>query len=293
NYAAANAHLDALAQHRRVHGLPATSLAWGLWDEASEMTGTMSETDRARMGRGGFLPLSTEHGLALFDAAFDADRPVLLPARLDVRALRDRAPALLAGLDRTPLRRTAGQAEADGGASALQLRLTGRSAAEQSRVLGELLRDNVAAVLGYGPTDTVQTGRSFKELGFDSLTALELRNRLNAATGRRLPATLVFDHPTVEELAEHLRSLVAPEPVAPAQTVLAELDRIEAALTALDAEGDDHGRITARLQALLWKWSGTQGAGSAGGGRDEGDDLDLATDDDLFDVLNNELGLGQ
>ncbi|MER7008813.1 type I polyketide synthase, partial [Dactylosporangium sp. NPDC000555] len=289
-YAAANAYLDAVAQRRRARGLPAASIAWGLWADASGMTGHLSDTDRQRMGRGGFLPLATEQGLDLFDAAITADRAVVVAARTDMQALREHAPALLGVLDRQPVRRVADSAGADG-ASALQARLTGRTRTEQTGLLAELVRDSVAAVLGFSGATPVHSDRTFKELGFDSLTALELRNRLNAATRLRLPATLVFDHPTVDALAGHLCDLVAPEPVVPAATVLSELDRFEAVLADLETDDDQHQRIAARIQALLWKWN----SGQSGAGDNPADsvDLDLVSDDDLFHVLDNELGLGQ
>ncbi|MFD1503329.1 beta-ketoacyl reductase, partial [Streptosporangium lutulentum] len=288
NYAAANAFLDALAAHRGTGGLPATSLAWGLWAQASAMTGHMTETDLQRISRGGFLPITAEQGVALFDASVAATAATVLPARLDIAALRDRSPAMLAGFGR-PAARRASQAGTASAAS-LEQRLTALPAVERERLLLDIVRDNVATVLGYATTTAVNPGKTFKELGFDSLTALELRNRLNAATGLRLAATLVFDHPTLDAVADHLRARILPDAETAAAAMLTELDKVEAALLGITAEDDEHGRIAARIQALLWKWNGTRAAADQPA---EQDDLDFATDDDLFDVLDNELGIGK
>ncbi|TVL89633.1 type I polyketide synthase [Streptomyces sp. SAJ15] len=203
NYAAANACLDALAQHRRATGLPAQSLAWGLWGEASGMTGHLDHTDHTRMARSGLLPLGTDEALALFDAALTEDTPLLLPARLDTRALRaDTAPPLFRGLTRPAPRRT--RPTPSGGHASLRVRLAGQDAAAQRETLVTLVRGHAATVLGHPNPDAVLADATFRDLGFDSLTAVELRNRLNEATGLRLPATLVFDHPTPTVLARHL-----------------------------------------------------------------------------------------
>nr|WP_051766791.1 type I polyketide synthase [Saccharothrix syringae] len=207
NYAAANAYLDALAAHRRAAGLPATSVAWGLWDVESAMTGTLDAGDKARMSRNGVLPLSVEEGMALFDAAVSADAPAVVAARLDLRALRalgDHAPLAFDGLVRRPARRAAAAGAAVADTSELARRLAGLSAEERHAEVLTLVRARVAAVLGHGSPDAVDPARAFSDLGFDSLTAVELRNGLNAATGLRLPATLVFDYPTPLVLVEHL-----------------------------------------------------------------------------------------
>ncbi|MFJ4849359.1 type I polyketide synthase, partial [Streptomyces sp. NPDC088733] len=216
NYAAANVFLDALAHHRRAHGLPATSMAWALWagdaDDATGgagMVGTLDEADISRMRRAGLPPLTTAEGLELFDLAHRVDEatPVLMHAGL--AALRNQAGSgalspLLRGLVRVPARRAAATT-GDAGEDGLRQRLAGLAPAERDRALLDLVRKQVATALGYPGPASVEPGRSFKELGFDSLTAVELRNLLGAATGRRLPATLVFDYPTATALAGYLR----------------------------------------------------------------------------------------
>uniref|UniRef100_UPI002AD1F32E SDR family NAD(P)-dependent oxidoreductase n=1 Tax=Frankia sp. Cas3 TaxID=3073926 RepID=UPI002AD1F32E len=213
NYAAANAFLDALAWHRRTLGLPALSLAWGLWGEASGMTSHLVEADLRRMTRSGLLPLSAEDGMALFDAADGVAEPVVVPTRLDAAAVR-RGPLgsspLPRGLTRPASRRAGvtgdavdGAGGADGTISLVD-RLTPMTEVERRRTLVDLVVFEVAAVLGHADPDAVDRDRAFREIGFDSLTAVELRNRLVSLSGQRLPATLVFDYPTPLELAEFL-----------------------------------------------------------------------------------------
>ncbi|MER7751903.1 type I polyketide synthase, partial [Kitasatospora sp. NPDC097643] len=237
NYAAANAALDALAEHRRARGLPATSLAWGLWAQASGVSGHLTENDLARMERSGLGPLPSDEGLALFDAALAAQRAqdggaVLVPMRISTAVLRSRAadgqvPPLLRGLVRAPLRRavrTATGPAAAGAAGQLADRLAALSPADQERELLDLVRGRVAAVLGYPNAAAVDAERAFKELGFDSLTAVELRNQVGAASGLRLPATLVFDYPSPAALAVHLRAELLgdrPDPAGHAPAVAA------------------------------------------------------------------------
>jgi thioesterase domain-containing protein/NAD(P)-dependent dehydrogenase (short-subunit alcohol dehydrogenase family)/acyl carrier protein len=213
NYAAANAFLDALAERRRAEGLPAVSLAWGLWAQRSAMTGELADADVRRMARGGLLPLPTERGLALFDAACgQGEDAVLVPVNLDTRQLQaaDALPGLFRGLVRGAARRAARSGQTtQPEAGTLLRRLAGLGEAEQETVLLELVREQVAVVLGYASPDEVSAEREFLELGVDSLTAVELRNRLGAATGLRLPPTLLFDHPTPTLTAQRLRSELA------------------------------------------------------------------------------------
>ncbi|WP_370656929.1 type I polyketide synthase, partial [Streptomyces sp. NBS 14/10] len=215
NYAAANTFLDALAQHRRAQGLPAVSLAWGAWQPQAGrpggMTGTLTDTDLDRMSRHGTRMISAEQGLELLDAALSVDRAVVAPFRLDTATLEKLSdvPPLLRHLVRGPARRAAHRGAPE--PTELAARLAGAAEAERPRILLELVRGQVAAVLGYAATSQIEEDQAFKDLGFDSLTALELRNGLNAATGLRLSATLIFDYPTVRELAGHLHDeLVAP-----------------------------------------------------------------------------------
>ncbi|MEU1290510.1 type I polyketide synthase, partial [Kitasatospora sp. NPDC005856] len=212
-YAAANAALDALAARRAAAGLPAVSLGWGLWASASGMTGHLSTDQVARASRTA-ESLSDADGLALFDAAVGSARPSLLPIRLRPAAGRDGdVPPLLRALVRPAPRRAA----AETGTGGLAQRLAGLTEAERARTVTELLATEVAAVLGHTGAAAVEPGRAFKDLGFDSLLAVRLRNRLQEVTGLRLPATLVFDHPTPAVLAEFVRGqLLGLHPAGPA-----------------------------------------------------------------------------
>ncbi len=207
NYAAANGFLDALAAHRHAMGLPALSLGWGAWEQSTGMTGTLSESDRARLERFGIASLSDEHGLEMLDRARGIGEPLLMPVPLDVVALRALAktgmlPAVLRGLVRIPTRQAS-----DAGGS-LARRLAAAPESEWEDIVAALVREHVAGVLGHTSAEAIDPQRAFKDLGFDSLAAVELRNRLNQDTGLKLPSTLVFDHPTSVAVAEFVRSKV-------------------------------------------------------------------------------------
>ncbi|MFC9329460.1 SDR family NAD(P)-dependent oxidoreductase [Kitasatospora sp. NPDC057015] len=222
NYAAANAFLDALAVQRHRLGLPATSLAWGLWAERSGLTAGLGGTDLRRLARVGVLPMTTAHGLALLDAALAGDEAFLAPVRLDLSGPAAGAggtpvaPLLRALVRPAPARRAT---RAAAPAPALSGRIRALDETERLRELSALVRAEAAAVLGLDALDEAQDARAFAELGMDSLTALELRNRLGAATGLTLPAGLVFDRPTPQELAGYLavrlRHTEEPEPDRP------------------------------------------------------------------------------
>ncbi|MER7394135.1 SDR family NAD(P)-dependent oxidoreductase [Streptomyces sp. NPDC000151] len=292
NYAAANAFLDALAAHRRSAGLPATSLGWGLWAETSALTGRLSDTDLRRLARSGLLPLATDDAMALFDAALAADESGLAVTRLDTRALRslgDQVPPMLRGLVGTAPKRRAGSA-AGAGRNAdeykgpgLAERLAALPPAERDRTLVDLVRGKVAAVLGHSDHTAIDADRAVQELGFDSLTAVELRNQLGVATGLRLPTTLVFDHPTPRTLAKYLAEQLAVDEIAPDEPVLAELARLKTAIEAVAADESAHGRVTARLRELLDAADSAAGATA----EDEDDDLETATDEELFALVDS------
>ncbi|SDL53825.1 pimaricinolide synthase PimS1 [Nonomuraea jiangxiensis] len=217
DYAAANAFLDALAADRAASGLPATSLTWGMWAVDTGLGGPLQDTDLARVRTLGIPAISAETGLALFDAALRVPAPVLAPIRPDVRALRARGddlPALLRDL--VGVRRTAAVAartDESNGAAGLQERLAGLPARERDRLLLELVQAEAAVALGHDTADAIDAERGFVQLGFSSLAAVELRNRLRRRTGLPLPATLAFDQPNATAVARYLAERLAPAEV--------------------------------------------------------------------------------
>ncbi|MBP8539031.1 beta-ketoacyl reductase, partial [Streptomyces sp. MK37H] len=297
NYAAANTFLDALAARRRAAGLPGVSLAWGHWEQSSELTGQLDQADLARLARSGIVPMSSGLGLALFDAGRWMAEPLVVTSRLDVPAWASGTDsevvrALARGLAVAgPVRRARAAQAADQGADgpALERRLAGLSEEERTAALVDLVRTHVATVLGHGSAAAVEPDRAFKELGFDSLTAVELRNRLGAATGLRLPATLIFDHPTPGALAGFLLQQISPEDQpAGADTLLAELAKLENAFTGITTDDDEHTVIARRLENLLSTW---KELGAAKREATSADRLKSASADEVLDFINNELGI--
>ncbi|MBL1111901.1 SDR family NAD(P)-dependent oxidoreductase [Streptomyces sp. 110] len=256
NYAAASAYLDALAQLRRADGLPATSVAWSAWAGGGMIDGEVADQLRRRgappidgaralellrqtVARGDGFLVAADIDWGRFAPALSATRPLPLLADLPEAGGSGQDPA---GAER----------EEAGGAAALRTRLAELGPADRHTALVELVSEQAAAALGYADAGAVETGRAFKELGFDSLTAVDLRNRLNAATGLRLPVTLVFDYPTADDLAVLLREELLPSGEESVDTVaLAELDRVQSALAALEL-----------------------------------DDIESATDDEMFELLD-------
>ncbi len=252
NYAAANTFLDALAAHRRAQGLPGTSLAWGVWaTQERGMASYLDEADRRRLTRLGAL--SPAEGLGLFDGALGVDEALVVPMRLDPMVLRAASRGeVVAPLLRGLVRAHAPRAGSEAAAGSLARSLAGVPEAEWERVALELVRAQAAAVLGHASAEAIEGQRAFKDLGFDSLTAVELRNRLARATGLRLPATLIFDHPNPAALALHLVNAVAPEQPPPGAAVNAELDRLERAISSIASDEQERTRVAERLQALLY-----------------------------------------
>ncbi|WP_072477681.1 type I polyketide synthase [Amycolatopsis australiensis] len=288
-YAAGNAFLDALAQRRRDRGLTATSVAWGAWQGAGMAGDNDAEEHLRRRGVGAMPP---PRALLALGQALDRDETVLTVADVDwdrfVRGFTAARPRPL--LDDLPAVRRARQAQAaepEAAPESLADRLGGLPPAERERVVLDHVRAAIARVLGHAGAEEVDAQRPFKEIGFDSLTAVELRNRLRAATGLKLPATLVFDHPTPAALAGFLRSALAGDRVPAPAAALAELDRIEALVSGVSPEDAAFGLITGRLRTMLDKL----GEARASDGRPRvAQRLEGATDDEIFDFIHRELG---
>jgi rifamycin polyketide synthase module 7/8 len=287
NYAAANAFLDAAMANRRAAGLPGLSLAWGLWEQATGMTAHLGGADQARMSRGGVRPMTAAEGMELFDAALASDQALLVPVKLDLREVRagGAVPHLLRGLVR-PGRQQARAASGDDGG--LARRLAGLGPDEQETLLLDLVRGQVAVVLGHADATAVRPDGAFKEAGFDSLTSVELRNRLREATGLKLPATLVFDHPTPLVLARHLRDELGAGGD-PLGRVNARIADVEALIGTLTLDESARSAVTLRLQGLLAKCNGVR---EAADGTTVAEQLDSASADEVLDFIDAELGLG-
>ncbi|MFJ2249633.1 type I polyketide synthase, partial [Streptomyces sp. NPDC087862] len=202
NYAAANAFLDALAARRRSEDLPATSVSWGLWQQdGTGLTATLGQAELARMRRQGVGALTHEQGLAALDAALVASHPHLVPVKLELAPLLrhpDEIPVLLRALVRAPRKRVGGFASAPSG---LREQLTALSETERSARLTQIVQREAAVILGVSGADGIGAQQVLKELGIDSLMAVELRRRLSAETGLTLPSTLAFDYPTPAAIA--------------------------------------------------------------------------------------------
>ncbi|WP_280453384.1 type I polyketide synthase, partial [Nocardia cyriacigeorgica] len=204
NYAAANTVLDALARQRHTDGLPAVAVAWGPWSPDGGMTAQLGAAAVARLSRMGLRSLSPEIGLSLLDTVAGAGSAFLAAVDLDTTALAVQAragllPEVLRTLVAAP--RRAGHGGVD-----LARRLAAVEAAERDAVVSSFVREQIAEVLGFASADAIDPDKPFSDMGFDSLGAVEFRNRLNKATGLRLPSTLVFDYPTSAAVAGYLRT---------------------------------------------------------------------------------------
>jgi polyketide synthase 12 len=290
-YAAANAWCDAFITRHRTTGHPAQSIAWGLWQQTSTMTSHLTTTDHARIRRNGFTPLTTGQATALLDDAFLDGGTHVAAVNFDPRALAGQpaqaVPAILRSLVITaagrkqPASSGTGQTTGD-----LTRQLTAMSPAERQARLLSLVTSHAAVVLGRDATASISAERRFRDLGFDSLTAIELRNRLAAVTGLSLPATLIFDHPTPTAIVQYLGELIAADAPAPSTPLIADLDRLEASLLAIP-DRTEQAKVALRLRDLLRNFK----AGTTGPVPDE--EIESATDDELFDMLSTELtGLG-
>ena len=236
NYAAANTFLDALAEHRAANGLPATSVAWGLWEQDGGISGHLGEADRKRIARGGFLPIAQEIGPGLLDDALGASLPALVITPLDLTALRGAGTPMTALLAGTPRRRARNETA---GQSLVRI-LDGESEADQRRAVLEAVVAETGSVLGHAPGQGIAPDQAFTGLGFDSLASVELRNRLADLTGLTLPPALVFDHPTPDRLAafllaellagpgaqdiDYLGEVALPDDIQPTTTVSSRVD---------------------------------------------------------------------
>ncbi|MFJ9862491.1 type I polyketide synthase, partial [Streptomyces albogriseolus] len=288
SYAAANAYLDGLMAARRAAGLPGLSLAWGLWEQTSGMAANTDELTRSRMNRRGGLQMMTlTEGMDLFHAALGSPRSLLVPAKLDLRGVRADAaaggevPHMLRGLVRTG-RRSAQTGTAQDGE--LLRRLAGLPAADQEKTLVDLVRGQAASVLGHAGPDGVRADTAFKDTGFDSLTSVELRNRLRAATGLKLPATLVFDYPNPQALARHLHTELFPDGGTAGQDV--DEERLRRALASLPL-----ARIRAAgLMDALVKLAALDDSTPATGAFDDADEEMAVAELDVDDLVQLALG---
>ncbi|MBI0300973.1 KR domain-containing protein, partial [Streptomyces sp. PRKS01-29] len=290
SYAAANAFLDALAQHRHAHGLPALSLAWGLWAQASGMTQNLGAADAARAHRSGIVPMATEDALVLFDRSMHAGRAAVMPVRMDLKALGDRpvpVPPVLRQLVRSPVRRAAA-GHGGGSGNEWRDRIATTAPEEREQLLLELVRTHLATVLGRTDPHDIDAEAGLLEMGLDSLTAVELRNHLGTATGLRLPTTVVFDHPTSMALAKYLTSRLGESVSKAEQTsahdLLAEIERLHTTLSSVSLASAEHSMAAGRLTDVLTQFK-KRGTGDVA----DVESIEAATDEELFELLDGDL----
>lgn len=302
NYAAANSFLDALAAHRRARGLPGLSVAWGMWEETSTMTRHLGDRDKARMSRAGLSALSTRQALELLDAALPTEHPMVVATRLDRAALAhhsDTLPPVLSQLATRPARRVLEHTDMVS-LTGLRARLEGMTAEQRHGELVELVCSNAATVLGHSSAD-VNADDAFGDLGFDSLTAVELRNRLKIATGLTLSPTVIFDHPTPGALAEQLGTQLAGSAPGATATAATPPDRMErfddiarelqALLSQPDLSPGDKAQLISRLEGLVTTATGPSPAPLLEHHEDAfDDDIATATESQLFAILDDEVG---
>ncbi len=287
-YAAANAHLDALAEHRRGLGLPATSLAWGPWGELG-MSADDSAVDFFR--RRGLQPLDPEVAVKSLHFALDHGDTTATIAAVDwsrflVGFTALRPSRLLADLPEAATQRPEEQQTATS-AQPLQAKLGASPPNEQRHILVRHVQTHAASILGHDNTDAIPPAKPFQELGFDSLTAVQLRDQLNASTGLRLPTTVLFDYPNSEELARYLHGQLVEDGAAGEQRILSELDIWDSASPLAAVDDAARARIAVRLQLLADKWSGPARTADR---ETAHQDLASATADDIFDLISSEFG---
>ncbi|WP_369830240.1 SDR family NAD(P)-dependent oxidoreductase [Mycobacterium sp. E1747] len=296
NYAAANSFLDGLAAYRHAHRLPALSIAWGMWEESSAMTRHLGDRDKARMSRAGLAPLSTRQALDLLDAALLTEPPVVVATRLDTAALAHGGAALPPLLSRLATRRARRVLDPTDMVSltGLRARLDGLTPEQRRLELVELVCGNAATVLGHSTAD-VNADQAFQDLGFDSLTAVELRNRLKIATGLTLSPTLIFDFPTPSALAEHLDGQLSTGTTGEPPDRMARFNDVARELQGLLGQSDwspgDKAQLVTRLEALLHTLTGPAEAPYPEQPDDPfDDDIATATESQLFAILDEEIG---
>ncbi|WP_431887116.1 type I polyketide synthase, partial [Micromonospora wenchangensis] len=283
-YAAGNAFADAFMGWRRAQGLPARSLAWGLWERAAGIAGRLDTTALDRMSRAGVAAMSQADALALFDdALLESERAMVVPLRLDVKVLRaadDDAAPLLARL--IPKRSTPSTVGDRATQPEFIARMQTLPEGERRASVLELVSRTVAGVLRHTSIEAIAPDRALKEFGLDSLTAVELRNRLAAATRLRLSPTIAFDHPDISRLTDHLSELLVEAHSVPPEDAAAQVRRLAATFAHLPAE--DRAGLVGQLRALVDDWSGSAARS------EESTVLTDASDDEIFDYIDRRYG---
>lgn len=282
NYGAANTFLDALAAYRRARGLSGTSIAWGLWEQSTEMSSMVNHAQLGRMDLMGVKALAEEEGLQLLDLVCEGSDPLMVALRLDFKVLRERAGEgfllpIMRDLVQTSVRRVAG-----GFGGVLAARLAGSPADEHETVVLTFVREHIAAVLGHSSPESIDVQETFKELGLDSLGVVYLRNRLNATTGLQLPATLVFNYPTPAALATHLRDQLASSS---GESLDESMRQFREALLARSLDHENRAQLALRLRAMADELQREE--------REDGEDgvverIEAASATELFEMYESE-----